>query len=91
MKINSKYNQPSLYNYPLADDDDEDDDYWRKLKERWNQYRKEREDKLSEYFTYLNWQIIVKKDIFLTDETDDSNRAELAEGTYNILEVTDIF
>ena len=85
------YKQPSLYNYPLADDDDEDDDYSRKLKERWNQYRKEKEDKLNEYFTYLNWQIIVKKAIFLTDATDDSNRAELDEGTYDVIEVTDIY
>jgi len=84
------YKQPSLYNYPLADDD-EDDDYSRKLKERWNQYKKDREDKLSEYFTYLNWQIIVKKAIFLTDATDDSNRAELDEGTYDVIEVTDIY
>ena len=84
------YQQPSLYNYPLADDD-EDDDYSRKLKERWNQYKKDREDKLSEYFTYLNWQIIVKKAIFLTDATDDSNRAELDEGTYDVIEVTDIY
>ena len=90
--VNSKYTQKSLYNYPLSDDDDdEDDDYWRRLKERWNQYRKEKEDKLSEYFTYLNWQIIVKKPIFLTDATDDSNRAELDEGTYDVVEVTDIY
>lgn len=87
------YQQPSLYDWvgwPATEDDDDDDWYYTRLKQRWNSYKKEKQEDANPFFSYINWQLIVKKNIFLTDLLDDSNRAELPEGTYAICEYDEI-
>lgn len=77
------YSQPSLYGWPADDDDDYYDRGW--WIKRFNASKYKQKD-VGKYFKYKDWFLVVKKDIFVTDINDDSNRAELSEWTYAICE-----
>lgn len=77
------YNRGKVYNYPLTDDDEDDD-----LDKYYNSYYKSKakSSKLNDYFEFNNWQLKVKRNIFLTNIHDTMDRSELEVWTYDICE-----
>lgn len=89
-KSNYNYNKNYNYNYnrynwPADEEDDDYDNYgsW------WNYYKsyyksKNKWAKLSDFFEYSNWVLVVKQDMFLTNVKDADDWIELAEGKYDL-------
>ena len=78
---NYNYTQKSLYDYWPEDDDD----YYSRLKDRWNKYKNEKEN--NDWFEYSDWIIKFKKDVFLTDVNDYDNFFEIPAETYMLCEL----
>lgn len=65
------------------DDDDDDDDYGYKY---YNYYKSKKKLNLNKVFEFKNWQLVVKKNVYVTNANNDMDRTELEIGTYDICE-----